>query len=66
MVPLIPKQKRDFHTKVPLLEITNAILYKLKTGIQWHQLSVKALFDGDILTWNAVYYHYRNDVYQTL
>lgn len=59
IVPLIPKQKRGFPPTVPLAEIINAILYKLKTGVQWHQLPVKALFDGDILTWNAVYYHYR-------
>ncbi|GAA4115525.1 hypothetical protein GCM10022393_15670 [Aquimarina addita] len=32
---------------------------KLKTGVQWHQLPVKALFERHILAWNAVYYHYR-------
>jgi len=59
IVPLIPKTKRGFPPTVPLVEIVNAILYKLKTGVQWHQLPVKALFDQNHLTWNAVYYHYR-------
>lgn len=59
IVPLIPKAKRGFPPTVPLVEIVNAILYKLKTGMQWNQLPVKALFEGESLTWNAVYYHYR-------
>ena len=59
IVPLIPKTKRGFPPTVPLVEIINAILYKLKTGVQWNQLPVKALFDGQYLTWNTVYYHYR-------
>ena len=59
IVPLIPKTKRGFPPTVPLVEIVNAILYKLKTGMQWNQLPVKALFEGESLTWNAVYYHYR-------
>ena len=44
IVPLIPKTKRGFPPTVPLVEIVNAILYKLKTGTQWNQLPVKALF----------------------
>jgi len=60
IVPLIPKTRRGFPPTVPLVEIVNAILYKLKTGVQWNQLPVKALFEGDsLLTWNSVYYHYR-------
>ena len=59
IVPLIPKTKRGFPPTVPLVELVNAILYKLKTGVQWHQLPVKALFEQNPLTWNAVYYHYR-------
>lgn len=59
IVPLIPRARRGFPPTVPLAEIINAILYKLKTGVQWHQLPVKALFERHSLTWNAVYYHYR-------
>lgn len=59
IVPLIPKTQRGFPPTVPLVEIINAILYKLKTGVQWHQLPVKALFENQVIGWNAVYYHYR-------
>lgn len=59
IVPYIPKTKRGFPPTVPLVEIVNAVLYKLKTGVQWHQLPVKALFAQQALTWNSVYYHYR-------
>jgi len=59
IVALIPKSKRGFAPTVPLVEIVNAILYKLKTGVQWNQLPVKALFEQKVLTWNSVYYHYR-------
>ena len=59
IVPFIPKTKRGFPPTVPLVEIVNAILYKLKTGVQWHQLPVKAFFENHHLTWNAVCYHYR-------
>ena len=59
IVPFIPKTKRGFPPTVPLVELINAILYKLKTGVQWNQLPVKALFEQHPLTWNAVYYHYR-------
>lgn len=59
IVPFIPKTKRGFPPTVPLVELINAILYKLKTGVQWNQLPVKALFEKNALSWNAVYYHYR-------
>ncbi len=59
IVPFIPKTKRGFAPTVPLAEIVNAILYKLKTGVQWNQLPVKALFENIPLSWQSVYYHYR-------
>ncbi|MFZ9204147.1 MAG: IS5 family transposase [Candidatus Fonsibacter ubiquis] len=59
IVPYLPLAKRGFQATVPLEEIVNAVLYKLKTGVQWHQLPVKSLFDDDSLTWQSVYYHYR-------
>lgn len=59
IVPFIPKTKRGFVPTVPVAEIVNAILYKLKTGVQWHQLPVKALFSGVAPGWQSVYYHYR-------
>lgn len=57
--PYLPLAKRGFQATVPFEEIVNAVLYKLKTGVQWHQLPVKSLFDDNLLTWQSVYYHYR-------
>lgn len=59
IVPHLPLAKRGFQVTVPLEEIVNAILYKLKTGVQWHQLPVKAIFEANVLSWESVYYHYR-------
>ena len=59
IVAYIPKTSRGFAPKVPLYEIVNAILYKLKTGVQWNQLPVKALFEKIPLSWQSVYHHYR-------
>ena len=64
IVSLIPKGKRGFEPTVPLVEIVNAVLYKLKTGVQWDQLPVRALFEQESLTWNAVYYHYRKSLFR--
>lgn len=59
IIPYIPLTKRGFPPTVPLVEIVNAILYKLKTGVQWHQLPVLVFFEENPLSWQAVYYHYR-------
>jgi transposase len=42
-----------------MIEIVQAILYRLKTGVQWRFLPVKALFSSKSLTWQGVYYHFR-------
>lgn len=55
----LAKNKRGFSPTVPVAEIINAILYKLKTGVQWRELPVKSLFEEEILSWQSVYYHYR-------
>nr|WP_103864480.1 IS5 family transposase [Aquimarina sp. I32.4] len=59
IIPHIPLAKRGFPPTVPLVEIVNAILYKLKTGVQWHQLPTQIFFEGKSLSWESVYYHYR-------
>lgn len=33
IIPFIPRTKRGFPSTVPLVEIVNAILYKLNTGV---------------------------------
>lgn len=42
-----------------LTEIVSAILYRLKTGCQWRFLPVKQFFGKSVLTWQGVYYHFR-------
>ena len=60
IVPCIPNGKRGFSRTVPLVEIINSILYKLKTGVQWEYLPVSSLFSDKTLTWQGVYYHFNN------
>ena len=59
IVPNIPLPKRGFAPTVPLCEIVNAILYKMKSGVQWELLPVGALFSQKVLSWQSVYHHYR-------
>jgi len=59
IVPFIPRTSKGFQPTASLTEIVNGILYKLKTGVQWHQLPVKALFEQKHLSWQSVYHHYR-------
>ena len=59
IVPYLPKPKRGFKPKVPLYEIVNAILYKLKTGVQWEYLPVESLFGNEILHYKTIFGHYR-------
>lgn len=59
ILPHLSKAKRGYVTQSCLIEIVNAILYKLKTGCQWALLPVKALFSGKILSSGAVFHHYR-------
>lgn len=59
IVPYLPTPKRGFKSKSPLYEIVNAILYKLKTGIQWSYLPVKALFSTEVLHYKTVFGHFR-------
>lgn len=39
--------------------IITAILYKLKTGIQWRLLPIKEFFPAHEYSWNSVYHHYQ-------
>ena len=59
ILPHLSKAKRGYITQSCLIDVINAILYKLKTGCQWALLPVKALFSGKVLTYGAVFHHYR-------
>ena len=59
ILPHLSTAKRGFKTKSSLVEIVNAILYKLKTGCQWEFLPVKSLFSEVVLSYKSVFWHYR-------
>lgn len=58
ILPYLSTAKRGFETKSSLIEIINAILYKLKTGCQWEHLPVEALFSETLLGHGAVFHHF--------
>ena len=59
IIPHIPIESKGSSPRVPLVEIINAILYKLKTGVQWEYLPVESLFSERPLHYKSVFYHYR-------
>jgi transposase len=46
------------NTKVELVQVVSAILYRLKTGCQWRELPMKAFFDKPY-NWKTVYHHFQ-------
>lgn len=59
IIPYLSVAKRGYVSQGSLIEVVNAILHKLKSGCQWHQLPVEHLFGDVVLSWNAVYHHFR-------
>ncbi len=58
-LPHLSKAKRGYVSKVPLWEIVNAILYKLKTGVQWSLLPCKSLIASNKIKYGAIFHHFR-------
>jgi transposase len=58
IIPHLTIGSRGFDPTVPIHEIIEAILHRLKTGCQWRELPTKQFFSGTILSWNTVFYHY--------
>lgn len=58
LLPHLPFPTTGRQRRVAPAEVVGAILYKLKTGCQWRWLPVAALFSGEPLTWQGVYYHF--------
>jgi transposase len=59
IVPYLSIGKRGAKTGVAIADIVRAIVHRLKTGVQWRFLPVKAFFEPDAtITCNGVYYHY--------
>ncbi len=59
IMPYLSVAKRGFTSKFDLVEMVNAILYKLKSGCQWRLLPIGHLFSGEGPSWNTVFHHYR-------
>lgn len=55
----LSKGKRGFDVTVPIYQIVEAILYKLKTGCQWAFIPVKQFFIDRDYSYSSVYHHYR-------
>ena len=58
-MPHLSVAKRGYVTKSDQVEVIQCILYKLKTGCQWHMLPVSAIFTGRVLSYKSVYAHFR-------
>lgn len=58
-MPYLSVAKRGYTSKFDLVEVINAILYKLKTGCQWRLLPLGHLFTGDPPSFITVFKHYR-------
>lgn len=59
VLPLIPKNKRGFTSKVDPVEIIKCIVHKLKTGTQWNCLFIDIERIKYGFSWQLVYYYYR-------
>ena len=58
-MPCLSVARRGYASQFNLVEVVNAILYKLKTGCQWRLLPVRHLFSGDPPSFITVFKHYR-------
>jgi hypothetical protein len=58
IIPHLTVGSRSFDPTVPIYEIVEAILPRLKTDCQWRELPTKQFFSDTILGLNAVFCHY--------
>ena len=58
IIPHLTVGSRGFDPTVPIHEIIEAILHRLKTGCQWRELPTKQFFSDTVISWNTVFYHY--------
>ena len=59
ILPHLSVAKRGYVSKSDLSEVIQCILYKLKTGCQWHMLPVSSFFTGRVLHYKTGYGHFR-------
>jgi transposase len=58
ILPHLPLGKSGFETTVPIVEIVECILYRLKTGCQWRELPTRQFFTAKISKWGAVFHYF--------
>lgn len=59
IIPHLSKGKCGKKVELNILEVTQAIFYRLKTGCQWRELPVKQfLTREDSTKWQSIYYHF--------
>ena len=59
IMPHLSVAKRGYTSQFDLVEVVNAILYKLKSGCQWRLLPMGHLFTGEPPSFITVFKHYR-------
>ena len=57
-LPYLTTAQRGYVCKVPVWELVNAIIYKLKSGVAWHLLPCKSLIRSNKIKFGAIYHHY--------
>lgn len=59
IIPHLSVAKRGYTCSVSLADVVSAILYKFKSGCQWHMLPVDAFFKRKKIQAGSVYHHFR-------
>lgn len=58
LAPHLSKGKRGPDCQVGEWRIVRAILYRMRTGVQWRQLPMESLFGRRITSWKSVYHYF--------
>lgn len=59
ILPYMTNAKRGYKCKGDLCEVIQCILYKLKTGCQWHMIPTKAIFTDTVLHYKTIFGKFR-------
>lgn len=59
ILPHLPVYKQNtISKKYGMWRVIECIVYKLKTGVQWHMLPMREFFKRGSVSWESIYYHY--------
>ena len=58
LLPFLNQSGLGRKTKVPLWRIVKAVIYRVKTGVQWRELPTAQFASPILLTWRSVFYHF--------